>query len=294
MVRFKVVKGSHLLLAAAILVLLAVVVFIVLQGGISFSGQSNSAAETAGAAAVQEAKALSAFASPAYSNAPLKIEIIADEPSDMPEDAPRILIYHTHTHEAYEQDQQNPYEAIETWRTMDEEHSVVRVGRALADALTDMGCSVVHDTTDHEQDSISDAYERSLETLEAYDEEFDLYIDLHRDAYVDGLEPCLQTDADSYAQLMLLVGRGDEYVGDEKPDYEGNLAFAQKLTGVMNAHTPGICRNVTVKKGRYNQHAGARCILVEVGHNKNTLQHALNSIPCLADSLCFTLNLFNN
>ena len=40
-----------------------------------------------------------------------------------------------------------------------------------------------------------------------------------------------------------------------------------------------------VKDGRYNQHIGIFSILVEVGHNKNTLRQALNSIPPLADAL---------
>ena len=36
---------------------------------------------------------------------------------------------------------------------------------------------------------------------------------------------------------------------------------------------------------RDNQHIGIFSILVEVGHNKNTLRQALNSIPPLADAL---------
>ncbi len=40
-----------------------------------------------------------------------------------------------------------------------------------------------------------------------------------------------------------------------------------------------------VKDGRYNQNIGVFSILVEVGHNRNTLREALNSIPPLAQAL---------
>ena len=98
MIRFKVVKGSHLLLAFAVIVLLAVVAFILLQGGASdrFSAETN----IPGAEIVQtneseaEAKAAIALASNAFPAA-LQIEVVADAPSAAPlADAPTILIYH--------------------------------------------------------------------------------------------------------------------------------------------------------------------------------------------------------
>ena len=290
MVRFKVIKGSHLLLAFAVIVLIAVIAFILIQSGTKTLPSAGSIAPDAEIVQLdttnEEAKAAVAFASNA-SVPTLKIEIIADAPSTTPlQDAPTVLIYHTHTHEAYSQDSEDPYEAIETWRTVDEEHSVVRVGTALADALTALGYKVTHDTTDHEQDALSSAYERSLVTLQNYPERFDLRIDLHRDAYVEGLvEHFTGPDGGKYAQLMLLVGRGDDYSDADRPPYEKNLAFAQRLTNAVNERVPGLCRNVTVKKGRYNQHVDARCILVEVGHNLNTLREALASVPALAQSI---------
>ena len=127
---------------------------------------------------------------------------------------PRVLIYHTHTHEAYEQTEADPYEALEAWRTADEEHSVVRVGEELAKLLRAAGCEVVHDTTDHELDDLATAYTRSEQTLLSYEESFDLYIDLHRDAYVEGMgENALRADGVDYAKLMMLVGRGDNFPG---------------------------------------------------------------------------------
>ena len=282
MVRFKVIKGSHLLLAFAILLLAAAIIFIALQGNPQVKLQPTSGAQFA--MQEKEAKAVSAFASDAL--IPLEIEILPDVPVSVQTNGKKILIYHTHTHEAYAQDSRNPYEAVETWRTEDEEHSVVRLGALLAEELRRCGYEVIHDTTDHEQDSINNSYVRSLHTLEGYAEEFDLCIDLHRDAYTDGLKDCVKGANDAeYAQLMLLVGRGDLYDTPQKPDYASNLAFAQQLTAELNRGIPDLCRNVTVKQGRYNQHIGKHSILVEVGHNQNTLAQAMASIPHLSAAI---------
>ena len=165
MIRFKVVKGSHLLLAAAIILLLAVIAYIGVQ--IASTGLPSDGAEV-----VQTTAAMKNGA---------QIRVIPD-PTAPPPSSPRVLIYHTHTHEAYAQTEDDPYEAIEAWRTEDEKHSVVRVGEALSALLREKGYDVTHDVTDHEQDDLGTAYVRSNETLNVYAEPFDLYIDLHRDA----------------------------------------------------------------------------------------------------------------
>lgn len=273
MVRFKVIKGSHLLLGISIVILLAVVLFISIQ---SLSQQEVSMQTSISGARVVETLASSV-------SREMQIEIIPDTTTP-PTLSKRILIYHTHTHEAYEQSPSDPYEAIETWRTDDQSHNVVRVGAVLAEELRLRGFEVIHDISDHELDDLNNSYIRSLETLETYTEPFDLYIDLHRDAFVDGMLPCFE-DGEQYAQLMLLVGRGDNHDPALRPDYENNLSFAQRLTAAMNRIKDGICRNVTVKTGRYNQHVGSPSILIEFGHNRNTLQQALNSTAVVADAI---------
>ena len=44
-------------------------------------------------------------------------------------------------------------------------------------------------------------------------------------------------------------------------------------------------RNIRVKTGRYNQHISNQCLLVEVGHNANTLEQALNAVEYLAEAI---------
>lgn len=287
MIRFKVVRLSRILLflaAALLLVALAII------GARLLWGQSSPAAgtELAQGAPVNEAKAQAVFASGGVSEkkAPdgIEVEILAATPSPAPAQKYAVLIYHTHTHEAYEQVSDDPYDAVEAWRTTDASHSVARVGQALAEELRTLGFEVVHDLTDHEIDALSTAYTRSLETLKRYDQPFDLYIDLHRDAWFEGLPLRFEAaDGTKYAQPMLLIGNGNGF--DEKPYYAENLAFAKALTHKINEIQPGLCRNVLVKDGRYNQHIGVFAVLIEVGHNKNTLAEALNTAPIIAQGI---------
>ena len=294
MIHFKVIKASKLLLWLAIIALIAVAGFIALSCAFRSAPESKLAAVRLVEAMDEEAKARAAFASSAVgmgaqadvNDAPgIEVEVVS-KPEKKPAVVrkPSVLIYHTHTHEAYDQVEGDPYEAVEAWRTADEGHSVVRVGETLAGHLRAHGFEVVHDTTDHETEALSTAYTRSLKTLKSYDRVFDLYIDLHRDAYVKGAELRHTTPGGTAcAQAMLLIGNGNGF--DEKPYYEQNLAFARALTDRVNQLEPGLCKRVLVKDGRYNQHIGIFSILIEVGHNLNTLEEALNTTPYLADAI---------
>ena len=293
MIHFRVIRASRLLLALTILLLVCVLVFI----GAHLLAQRNrepvnSTASLVEANGYDEAKAAQAFASSGNSGAApisqgknIEIEVIHQAEASKP--APSVLIYHTHTHEAYEQTASDPYEAVEVWRTTDTAHSVVKVGEELAVQLRRYGFDVVHDTTDHEAHQLSTAYTRSLATLMDYKERFDLYIDLHRDAYVDGDPICVSSSAGTeMAPVMLLIGNGNGF--DVKPWYSQNLSFARALESRINREAPGLCKPVLVKDGRYNQNIGVFSILVEVGHNRNTLAQACNSVSPLAKAI-FTL-----
>lgn len=205
----------------------------------------------------------------------------------------RVLIYHTHTYEAFEQSEDDRYEETEKWRTADSAHNMIRVGEELAALLRSLGLEVTHDTTAFEPPVLSTAYTRSLAMLEkrkAAGEVYDLYIDLHRDAYVAsyGGANTVSIGGADVAKLMLLVGKGEGVTGqgyDVKPDWQSNLAIAQAITDDLNAQAAGICREVCLKSGRFNQHIAPACILVEAGNNRNTLAQVLAAMPYLADAI---------
>ena len=210
------------------------------------------------------------------------------------EDGPRVLIYHTHDTEAYTQTPKYTYKPSGDWRTEDQTMSVVAVGEELARILNeDYGIMTIHDTTCHEKPLITTAYTRSLETMERYKEQYptlEMFIDLHRDGVpAEGYEDdYIMMEGTETARLMFVVGTGQGKNGNAAeplPDFESNYALALGLTEKLLSYNERFTRNVRVKTGRYNQHVSSKCILVEVGHNANTLEQALAAMPYLARAI---------
>lgn len=208
---------------------------------------------------------------------------------------PRILIYHTHATEAYTQTEENAYTESGTYRTEDMSKSVVAVGERLKQILeSEYGYVVIHDVSNHEPPKLSTAYSRSEETMRKLQKQYptiSLFIDLHRDAYgssVSGSKDYVEIDGAQIARMMFVVGTGEGATGTgfaEMPDYESNFALASYMTSLLASINPKLIRDVRVKSGRYNQHVSDSCVLVEVGHNANTLEQALAAMPYLAEAI---------
>ena len=299
LIRLKVVRASSLLLGIA-LTLLAVVLAVILVSEVLApdvaEGAPAATAAPTEAAQANSSGAVAAFAAAAPSQVDVvfgdrmlvEVTKVQRKPTAAPKPRGTVLIYHTHTNEAYRQTTADPYRETDAWRTDDQAHSVVRVGEALTDLLTARGFRVTHDVTDHEPPELGTAYERSLKTITGYPETFDLYIDLHRDAYTPAVYKTVAVEAGgaNVAQLMFLVGNGKGF--DDDPAYfPRNLTYARKLTERLNQRAPGLCQEVLIKNGRYNQHVGLS-ILVEAGHNRNSLMEAVASMPFLADVIAET------
>ncbi len=212
-----------------------------------------------------------------------------------PAEGPEILIYHTHATEAYRQCDGYTYEPSGNCRTEEQDKSVVAVGEALAKTLEDVyGYSVVRDTTNHEPPRLATAYSRSEKTMLAYLDRYPTlryFIDAHRDAYgksASGTEDFVKLGGEECARVMFVVGTGKGATGtgfDEMPDFEGNFAFAQAVTSYLQSINTKLAREVRIKTGRYNQHIPGRCMLIEFGHNANTLPQAIASVPYVAEAV---------
>ena len=199
-----------------------------------------------------------------------------------------VLIYHTHTTEAYRMDGADAYVESGFSRTRNMEQNIVRVGEALRERLEEKGFRVIHDTTDHEPPKLATAYSRSEQTMQHYREKYpdmDLYIDLHRDAadVEKNKDDVAVIDGKRCARIMFVVGKGTKY--EKKPDFDRNYALAEKLTAELASYDARLVRKIRVKEGRYNQHLADMSLLIEVGHNANTLQDALNSTAYLAEAI---------
>ena len=228
---------------------------------------------------------------------PLVIEVIpgaeAVEAALQLRERPRVLLYHTHTWEAYEMTADAQYTPTETWRTKDDRYNMVRIGRELERCLTELGIDVVHDRTAFEPPTLSNAYTRSLSMLEARlgaGESYDYILDIHRDAYSGDYNGAnfVRQDGKEIAYIMMLVGKGTGATNsgfDERPDWPKNLDLAQRMTDSINALVSGAAREVKIKTGRFNQHVSTGALLIEVGNNRNTLEQALAACPVIAKAL---------
>ena len=199
---------------------------------------------------------------------------------------PLVLIVHTHTSDAYTPEPGWEYEPSDEYRTQDASRSVVRVGEELAAELRRLGVGVIHDRTVCDDPDYDDAYDRSFDEIRAQLEahpSLQIVLDIHRDAVPGGMECVTTLDGEDCAQLMLVVGT--DAGGLEHPDWRQNLAFALKLQALLNRSSPGLCRDISLRSARFNQHFTPCSVLVEMGTTDNTLAQTLPTARRLARAL---------
>lgn len=204
-------------------------------------------------------------------------------------DGPQVLIIHTHGSESYTPSGDDVYVESDPSRTEDTNYNMVRIGNELADIFEKNGIEVIHDTTLYDYPSYTGSYNRSLEAMEKYLEEYPsikIVLDIHRDALegegtryktvakIDGVDAC--------SQIMLVVGT--DYNGLEHPKWRENLAFATMLQKAASDEYPTLMRPLTVSGSRYNQHTTTGSLIIEVGTNGNTLQEALTAIRLFGET----------
>jgi len=200
-------------------------------------------------------------------------------------DAPQILIVHTHGTEAYEPTAEDGYTPTDTYRTTDEEYNVIRVGAALAAALTERGFTVIHDRALYDYPSYSGSYGRSAAAVEGWlsrHPEIALVIDLHRDAVgnEEVMYKAVATLPEPTAQLMLVVGTGE--IGLEHPHWRENLKLALAMQQAMDSRYPTLTRPIQLAGERYNQHLTTGSLILEVGTCGNSLSEAIRAAELFA------------
>ena len=196
-------------------------------------------------------------------------------------EGPRVLIYHTHATEAYTMDGTDVYEVSDSYRTLDTEKNMVRVGEEMAAVFEAAGIGVIHDTTLYDYPSYNDAYSRSLAGVSALLKEYPsvvLVLDVHRDALTasDGtIYKVVAGTVDNCAQVMMVVG--SDARGASHPNWRVNLALAMGIQDALAQKWATLARPVVLRTGRFNQHLSTGSILVEVGSHGNTLQEAITA-----------------
>lgn len=195
-----------------------------------------------------------------------------------------ILIFHTHTCESYTQTDENKYNSTGNFRTTDLNYTVARVGDELEKYLTNYGYNVIHDKSYHDYPAYNGSYNRSLVTVENLlekNDDFDVVIDLHRDAIGDNTyAPKVKIGDDYCARIMLVIGTDGG--GLKHDNWRENVKFAIKLVQKADELYPGLCKPIIVRNSRYNHQVAKSACIIEVGATGNTLEECLNSMKYLS------------
>ena len=210
---------------------------------------------------------------------------------DLQGDAPKVLIYHTHSQEAFADSRPGEWQ-----------DTVVGLGETLKNNLESRyGVSVLHLTDTFDViDGVTDrsaaytyAEEKIWEVLEEYPS-IKVVIDLHRDGVADGTRLVTNIGGKDTAQLMFLNGlcrtaaNGPiEYL--QNPYLTENLAFSFKLQAKAAQYYPDLMRRIYLRSYQYNLHILPRSLLVECGAQTNTVEEVQNAMPLLADLLYLVL-----
>lgn len=195
-------------------------------------------------------------------------------------DKPQILIYHTHSQEAFK-------DSIPG----DESTTIVGAGEKLAQLLREKyGYNVIHNTESFDEESRDYAYSNSLPVLEqilAENPSIEVIIDLHRDAMPEDRRLVVDLQGRPTAQFMFFNGlsrtaRSGEIESLENPYLNDNLAFSFQMQTASNEYYPGIARRIYLKAYRYNLHLRPKSLLIELGAQNNTVEEIMNAIDPLA------------
>lgn len=202
-------------------------------------------------------------------------------------EGPQILIYHTHSQEAFA-------DSIPG----DQGTSIVGVGDRLTEILQDeYGYQVLHHTVQY--DTVrDDAYAEALPGIEqvlAENPSIQVVIDLHRDSVAEGTRLVMDLDGRPTARFMFFNGLSRTrktgniaYLYNENQD--ANLAFSFQMQLKAAEYYPGLTRKVYLKGYRYNMHLRPQSLLIELGAQNNTVEEAMNACDPLAHILDMVLS----
>ncbi len=207
---------------------------------------------------------------------------------------PTILIYHSHTTEAYSLLDTGYYMKSDS-RSNDVSRNMVRVGDDLTEYLEKAGFNVIHDKKIHDVDYNS-SYDSSRIIIEKYLEKYpsiEVTIDVHRDDITYSnktkVKPTAKIDGKKAARMMIISGC--EY-GRVKnfPDWEYNLRFDLAVQNKLNEMYPGLMRPILFSERKYNMYETHNSFLLEVGTDANTLDEACYSARLFGKALGELLN----
>ena len=200
---------------------------------------------------------------------------------------PQILLYHTHSQEAFADSREGEVE-----------DTIIGVGNYLTELLTkNYGYQVIHVTEAFDMESgeldRSAAYDYAgtyLETILEENPSIEVVIDLHRDGVPENRHLVTEINGKPTAQIMFYNGlsytiaRGSlDYLPN--PYIQDNLAFSFQMEYQAAQYYPDFYRGIYLAGYRYNLHLRPRSVLVEAGAQTNTVQEVKNAMEPFSDIL---------
>ena len=207
---------------------------------------------------------------------------------------PKILIFHTHSHEAFADSGAGLSEGI--WG----------VGEELKRILEETyGIGVLHDDGQYDvvngKGQITGAYERmepQIRKILAAHPSIEVCIDLHRDGVGDHTHLVTSINGKPCAQVMFFNGlcrlnkngTPQAISGLENPYIKENLAFSLQMKTAADRLYPQFSRKIYLNAYRFSLHFMPRSTLIEVGAQTNTKEEAWNAMEPLARVLAEVLS----
>lgn len=202
-------------------------------------------------------------------------------------DKPQILVYHTHSQEAFADS------------IAGQEMTIVQVGDYLTELLRGYGFNVIHCTDSFDVDANgnldrSNAYVNALPAVQQILEDnpsIEVVLDIHRDGLPEGVDKLVTNiNGKETAKIMFFNGVSRSSAAGEI-DYLYNryrseniaLSFQAKLKAME--YYPDFTRKNYLDAYQYNLHVKDKAMLIEVGAQNNTFAEAKNAMEPLADIL---------
>lgn len=198
---------------------------------------------------------------------------------------PKILIYHTHSQEAFKDS-----------KAGDSKTSIVGMGDILEKELNEtyriptMHHKGVYDLIDGKMDR-SRAYQLAevqvKKILKKYPS-IEVVIDLHRDGVGKSTHLVTTVNGKKTGQIMFFNGlsrtkKNGEIAYLKNPYIQDNLAFSMQMQLAAAKKYPGFTRRIYLKSYRYNMHLMPKYLLIEAGAQTNTVKEMQRSMKILAD-----------
>ncbi len=203
-------------------------------------------------------------------------------------DLPQILIYHTHSQEAFVDSTPG-----------NRDTTIVGAGDLLTKILTEeYGYNVIHHIGEYDVPSRDYAYSKSLPALEQIlleNPSIEVIIDLHRDGVGENTHLVTDLNGNKTAKIMFFNGlsrtRKNGAIGYlENPNLQENLAFSFQMQVAANEYYPGLTRKNYLNGYRYNMHLRGKSLLIELGAQTNTVEEIKNALAPLAHILDIVLS----